>query len=229
MKISAISNNYSTQTQAKLATKPNEIPEQENNTKLPEFNPAYISFTGSKLVAFRKPVIVEENSKAVYEKVQRVLEKLPNGAKMSKPILFKVNDKEYGFTWDKSNSDRLKLVIKDKIKTVEDWNTPDETRAVMNCLFDKYGLMQVGDLTQPLRANYNQGAFFTRIGKSQRRLRIDDMTFGPESKDGDVWKTIAALSTKNASVERDVKKLLNKAMLSDMFLEFTKCKTSILL
>lgn len=229
MQISAITNNYLTLAQAKATAKANEHPESADSTNLPSFNPAYISFTGTKLIAFRKPIIIEENSKAVYEKVQRILEKLPNGAKMSKPILFKFNDKEYGFTWDKSNSDRLKLVVKDNIKTIEDWDTPDETRAVMSCLFDKYGLMQVGELTQPLRPNYNQGAFFNRIGKSQRRLRIDDMTFAPESKDGDIWKTIASLSTKNTSVEMNVKKLLEKAILSDMFLEFTKCKTSILL
>lgn len=228
MKISAINTYNQVHTVNKLATSPTENSTEITGLELPNYNQS-VAFMGTRLIAFRKPVIIEENSKAVYQKVQRIFEKLPNGAKMSKPILFEVNGKKYGFTWDKSECDRLKLVIKDNIKAAEDWNITDETRGTMSCIFDKYGLLQVGELTQPLRPNYNQGAFFNRINKSQRRLRIDDMTFAPESKDGDIWKTIASLSTKNTSVEMNVKKLLEKAMLSDMFLEFTKCKTSILL
>ena len=113
MQISAINTYNQVHTVNKLATSSTENSTEITGLELPNYNQS-VAFMGTRLIAFRKPVIIEENSKAVYQKVQRIFEKLPNGAKMSKPILFEVNGKKYGFTWDKSECDRLKLVIKDK-------------------------------------------------------------------------------------------------------------------
>ena len=177
---------------------------------------------------FRRPVIQNEETKIVYNKVAQILKKLPDSAKMSKPILITAGDKNYGFTWDKSSPNKYKLLVKDNIKSVEDWNLPDPTRSVMSCLFDANGMLQVAELTKPLKSDYSQGVFFHKDGNSGKKIRIDDITLRPTASSENIWSIITELSTRNTSGDIDLNVKLKDVMLHDLFLELTQKRTSIL-
>ena len=96
-------------------------------------------------------------------------------------------------------------------------------------MFDNNGMMQVGELTKPLKPDYSQGVFFHHTGKVGRRIRLNDVTLKPTSSSHDVWQVVPELSTKNASGDIDLSVRLKNVMLSDLFLELAKNRTSIFL
>lgn len=199
-----------------------------NNSELIS-SQASLAFRAQVLYGYRRPVINNADTKIVYDKVSQVLKKLPDSARMTKPILVKTGDESYGFTWDKSNPNKYKLLIKNNINSVEDWEKADSQRSVMSCMFNDKGMLQIGELTRPLKADYSQGVFYHHGGKDGRKIRIDDLTLRPSTESYEVWSIIPDLSTKYANGEVNLKEKLKDVMLNDMFIELTRSKTSIMI
>lgn len=199
-----------------------------NNTELMSKELA-LAFKARVSTGYRRAVIENKETKAVYDKITQVLKRLPDNAKMTKPILINVGEENYGFIWDKSSANKNILTIRNNIQTAEDWEKADSTRSVMSCVFNKEGVLQIGELIKPIKSDYSQGVFYYHDGKSNRRIRLDELTLKPTTVSPDVWTIIPNLSTRNTYGDIDLSVKLKDVMLSDMFLEFTKKKTSILI
>ena len=81
---------------------------------------ASLAFKAQAMTGFRKVTIKTPDTKCVFDKVSNIFKKLPNSVKMAKPILIKAGEENYGFTWDKSSTNRNILTIKNNILTAED-------------------------------------------------------------------------------------------------------------
>lgn len=188
-----------------------------------------VSFGATVMYGFRKVRLENAESKMVYDRISQMLKKIPDSARMVKPMLIATDKEKYGFTWDKTTANRYKLIIKNNIETKEDWDKVDPMRSVMSCMFDEHGMMIVGELTKPINSNYNQGLFFHHSGRNGRRMRLDGLVLRPVAIKDNLWSVIQELSSPNSTDEIDLGEKLKDTMLSDMFLEFSKNKTSILI
>lgn len=227
MRINSIGQNYLRSTNT--VTQPTSSSIQQKNLGR-EFlvTQSSIAFQG-RVVKYSKPVITSDAGKAIYSKVSRVVTTFPNGCKTVKPFLFQVDGKKYAMTLDKQNMDKVRLVLKDSIETVDDWSHPINSQSTMTCFFDKNGVMTAGELIQRKNENYSKRLCYSTEGSSKRRIKMEGMLFRPShGEDKDVWNIVKDLSTFDSIQQIDFKKSLQDIPFSELFFELTKNKSTIL-
>lgn len=180
-----------------------------------------------KLYYIRKPVLKSNDCIKVYEKANKLLNKLPNG-KMEVTALCKVNDNQYGIRWNTQDSDNLFLKIKDKIdtNTTEEWEKAKVEQTVMECYFNKDGIMQNASITKKLKNNFSLNAFYHR-NRNIKTLLIDDVTYRLAPNTEDCWISIPTLSCYRANKDIEPRKYFKEIELIDLFCTLINKNTTI--
>ena len=207
----------------------NYIPQLKSNTTTKTSYHSPLFCGGKTVVPLKKPIIKDEVSNVIYEKVIKVFNALPDNAKLTKPILFKVGNENYGLLWDKMEPNKKKLTLKNMVNTVEDWNLPNSERAVFSAIFSKDGLMQSGELTEKKTNNYNTAVFFHRTANNRRLLDFGSDMYKPAIKSRDyAWVPITNMSYLRSTTEIYLDEKLKDTTFSKIFIELINANTSIL-
>jgi len=117
---------------------------QSRNIDYLSNNPANVPVNFGAVKELVKPVIKWEGvDKKLFDKfVKFYTELIPANSVMTKPALVKNGDSFIGFTIDKTRSDITKVVIKDALKSVDDWASTGKTQTILEAQFDKSGMMK---------------------------------------------------------------------------------------
>lgn len=190
-------------------------------TNLNELKQDTVSFSGN----FVSPKVTNELEKTVLDKILRYANLLPENSKITKPVITKINDETVGFTIDKTNMDKIKLTIKDKMDIEDAWeNAPDKQSSFLG-LFDRNGQMFVGRVHKKGEFEcFIQCINFERRGKNIRRLKIGHGEYIP-SRQNDSWIYSEAGSTHESGAEAYPD--FEDVNFYETFMELAKLKTSL--
>ena len=103
MKINSISSNYYFQTQSRnTKSNENEKVVNQSDLKTVDSSKLALAFKANLAAGHRRVVLENKETKMAYDKMVQILKKLPDSAKMTKPILIKVGEENLGFSVDLS-------------------------------------------------------------------------------------------------------------------------------
>ena len=179
---------------------------------------------------YRRVVIKNEQTKAITDKFLSIIRNLPEGSKISSPRFFSINNKNYAYTVDKKTEpSKIKFVLKSNVENLEEWNNKNNVGTLLDCLFDRRGLMQVAKLENISGTMKKSGATYHHTGKEGRRIDINDKLYRPKVGNKDFWSFVPNPNARYSMGEFDLLKELKDIEFADIFLEFAKNKTSVLL
>lgn len=144
----------------------------------------------AKTLKLRKPVLENPETQKLADKISSFLEKLPQNFNIKKPILVKLNEDIVGFTIDRTDENKTKLVIKRKehSEKINEWNSNDEFCEILNIVLNNNNQMVEGSYTEP--GIWGYGYLFERNNRNIRRLKMGGHTYIPAANDVDTWKAI---------------------------------------
>ena len=206
----------------KNTTKPEE-PEKESI--LPNYKHySNINFQ-AKTVKLRKPVLENPETQKLANKISSFLEKLPQNFNIKNPIKTKLGHDIVGFTIDRTDEAKTKLVIKRKehSEDFENWNSNNEFSEILNIVLNDKGQMIEGSYTEP--GSWGYGYLFERNNRNIRRIKLGGHSFMPAANEGNTWK----------AVKNDERLILNNSIslfpddytLRYFFNELTKLDTAL--
>ena len=191
---------------------------QKNNTYISNIN-----FEGSSLAKISRPKLLNAHNEAVYEEICKLFnQKLLKGRKMLAPKLFTVDGINYGATWDQTNKNMNKLVLKDNINSKEDWEKYQTNQTIITGIFDNRGLIQEGSLVKTQPNGYNENAYFERKSPTGKRLRIEGLTLRVSRGSDEIWSTLPDHSYYRISSDINPKEYYKKIKLADLFFEIIR-------
>lgn len=150
-----------------------------------------------------RPSVAQEGvAKNLFEKFARYYTEILTGnASISKPVLVKDGDSFIGFTIDKTDPNRVKVVIKDALKSAEDWKTLGRTQTILEAIFNKDGVMaeaeyiyskfietRIGNTPMMMiGCHYN----FERTGRNTRHIISDNTKFRAVPACKYIWQSVS--------------------------------------
>lgn len=184
-----------------------------------------------------KPVIKWEGvDKKLFDKFVRFYtELIPANSVTTKPILVKDGESFIGFTIDKTRRGITRVVMKDALKSADDWASTGKTQTILEAQFDnKSGLMKEAQYVYSKYVRGNEGEMttigehyaFERFGKNKRRIFSSNIEFSPSAEFGDFWKSVTETFTKKIDLQ-DVE-LMESHAIKTIFREFVQPHASIL-
>ena len=181
-----------------------------------------------QLYKIKRAEIKNLESRTVYEKASEILNKLPNG-KMEKTIICNVNGKKYGIRWNTKNENNLILKIKDNIvsnDTIE-WEKNKDNQTVLECFFDKNGVMQNGNITKKIKDTYSLNASYSRGNNCHKTLYMDGISYRPCLETDGYWESMPSKSCYNIKKDINLQNCLQEFELSELFCSLITKNTTI--
>lgn len=195
-----------------------------NQNRIQFSNP---NFEGISIKA-KKPKFKTQHIENLYNKAYKYFNMVGLYGKLSSPRLIEVDGIKYGIDCNRKNPKQQHLVIKDKLNTIEDWNTLQEGQSVIEFNFNEAGKLENGSFTKTEANGYCRNAFFRREGKSHRQMRIEGIEYRPTRNNDTIWSSVPELSYFGVDQDIDVIEKFKDIKLSELFFEFTKAYREIL-
>ena len=207
---------------------------KENPSYEEKMFPLSINFYGATtqidFTKFRRVVIKNEQTKAISDKFLSIIRNLPQGCKMSSPKFFQVGNKNYAYSVDKkTNSNNINFILKSNVENLKEWDNENNIGTILDCTFDKRGFMQTAKLESISDTMKKNGATYHHTGKEGRRININDKIYRPRKGCDNLWTFVPNSSSRNITGSFDLQEELNDIEFADLFLEFAKNRTSVLL
>lgn len=206
----------------KVATKPVETetqPIQQNY-----INYSNINFQ-AKTLKLKKPVLENAEIQKLSDKISTFLEKMPQNFNIKKPVQIKAGENLIGFTIDRTEEDKTKLIIKLKkyADSFDNWDSSKEFDEILNVVLNDKGQMIEGSYTEP--GVWGYGYLFERNNRNIRRIKVGKNVYIPAANEGNTWK----------AVNKDERLILNNSIpffpekynLYELFCELTKLNTAL--
>lgn len=228
--INPISNfRYQTLKNKATTTKPIE-PQAETTSEL--ISPNYKNYSDitfqAKSLKLQKPVLENPEMQKLSDRISSFLEKMPQNFNIKKPIEMQLGTDIIGFTIDKTEENKTKILIKRKQNTekVSNWESSKEYDEVMSFVLNNKGQMIEGCYSQPSPYGYYGNAcLFERNQRNIRRIKMGNNIYIPAANEGDTWK----------AVNKDERLILNNSIpffpedykLRELFYELTKLNTAL--
>lgn len=179
-----------------------------------------------QIFKIKKASLKNPECKKVYEKASFLVNKLPKGD-MKIPYIYKTEKNSYGIHWNTSDENNLILEIRDKVNTISEWEKPIEDQTVLDCTFNKNGIMKDGTITKRIKNNYSLNAHYERKENNKKTLVIDGITYRPYPGSDEYWSSIPSLSCYNIKKDINLFDFLGEIGLSEIFCSLTQKNTSI--
>lgn len=204
-----------------------------NINKIPNYNRKQkvqdLSFKSKKeAYKIKRAVLKGIESKTIYEKASSLLNKLPK-CKMESTYICTVNNKKYGIRWDTRNENKFILKVKDNIDTNDtvEWEKNKVNQTVLECIFDKNGIMYNGSITKYLKKEYSLNALYDRDYKGYKTIQMDGITYRPCKNDDEYWESIPIKSCYSIKKDICLHNQLDETELSELFCALVTKNTTI--
>ncbi|MBE7711211.1 MAG: hypothetical protein E7Z92_03620 [Cyanobacteria bacterium SIG31] len=185
-----------------------------------------VSFKAS--LVLKKANIQNPNIQKLNDKIVSYIQKLPDLAKLSKPIIIDFKDGVAGFLVDKTrnNGTFVNIKIADNLKALTNWDCPQEPFLALEMTINKAGQMINGIYySMPERMTYA----FTRSPKNVRRIEHGNATYKPVNDNSNLWLKNVPHVVDYQYYSTAQKMEFNETELQKYFSELAKRETSIFL
>lgn len=185
-----------------------------------------LAFYGSRVV-YRKPILNNEISKKIISKFQN----FPEKGSMVKGYcsIFEIGGKKYGIFIDKADMNKTTFKVRNLVESVENWDKPLDSQSVLECTFDKNGVMINGELMKRFNKNYTRRFNYNIEGGSKRRIITEGMHFRPaDGSNKELWNLIPDMSTNKVVSDMNFKREFEDIELAELFFELTRRNTTVL-
>ena len=202
----------------------NTIPNYNSKQKIQD-----LSFKSERdAYRIKRAVLKEIESRTVYEKASSLLKKLPK-CKMETTSICTVNNKKYGIRWDTQNENKLILKIKDNIESNDtaEWKKNKDNQSVLECFFDKNGIMINGSITKKIKKDYSLNALYDRDYRGHRTIQMDGITYRPYGGSDEYWESMPINSCYSIKKDICLRNQLEKIELSELFCALVTKNTTI--
>ena len=199
----------------------NNLPKQNiTRNKNINFESTYIKPQGPKF----KTKHIEE----VYNKMYKYFNIVGLYGKLKAPLIVEVNGTKYGIDCNRKNPEQQRIIIKDKINSIEDWNKLQPEQSIVEFNFNEFGKLDNGTFTKTEKDGYCRNAFYRRESRSHRQLQIEGITYRPTRNNDTIWASVPELSYCSVNHDIDIFERFKDVELAELFLEFTKPYREIL-
>lgn len=205
-------------------------PIARNNGEKAVSSPQNINFVGRVNVhELVVPEFKNPSSTKIFEKIQTYLKIIPQNSKIVKPIKVAISDgKDVAFTIDKQASNLTKIVIRDKIEKLENWETPVAGQNVIHMFLDNKGQMINGEFVEN---SYNDFGFrleFERLPKNYRVMVRNDVDYRPSGKDQNLWSAVDRYQERKTGYSTVGPRAYKENYLDEIFFEMAKLYTTFI-
>ena len=178
-------------------------------------------------LVLKKPCIKSPDIQKINDKIVSYVQKLPERAKLSRPMMIGFKDGVAGILVDKSkdNGTFVNIKIADSVDALSNWNSPEEPYMALEMTLNTAGQMINGTYySMPERMTYA----FTRSPKNVRRIEFANASYMPANEGANLWKKIIPHVVDYQYFAAAQKMEFNETELQEYFSELAKKDISIL-